>query len=185
MSSPVLRPNPLPPAASDTTGTDISWADPGRAAACDLWLRKLAGPQQLRIETLRMASADASFRRYFRIDTEDGGSRIIMDAPPDKENCEPFVQIATLLTDAGLLAPRVLDWDQAQGFLLLTDLGTRTMMQVLQPEDAQANLPLYRQAIAALIRWQQASRPGVLPAYDAALSRCRASCARPWTRCSR
>ncbi|QBK03992.1 aminoglycoside phosphotransferase [Hylemonella gracilis] len=166
MSSPALRPDPNPLATSD-----IAWADPGRAAAFSSWLNGLAGPQQLRTATLRMASADASFRRYFRIDAEDGGTRIIMDAPPDKENCKPFVQIAALLTQADLLAPRILDWDEARGFLLLTDLGTRTMMQVLHADEPQANLPLYRKAIDALVRWQLASQPGVLPAYDAALLR--------------
>lgn len=166
MSSSALRPNPNPLASSD-----IAWTDPGRAALFAGWLNRLAGPQRLRVESLRMASADASFRRYFRIDAEDGGSRIIMDAPPDKENCKPFVQIAQLLTQADLLAPRVLDWDEPHGFMLLTDLGTRTMMQVLRTEDPQANLPLYRKAIDALVRWQLASRPGVLPAYDAPLLR--------------
>ncbi|WP_039853724.1 aminoglycoside phosphotransferase family protein [Hylemonella gracilis] len=166
MSSPALRPTPIPPANSD-----IEWADPGRAAAFTSWLNSLASPQRLQVASLRMASADASFRRYFRVDTTDQASRIIMDAPPDKENCAPFVQIAALMSEAGLLAPRVLDWDEAQGFMLLTDLGARTMMQVIQPDQAQANLPLYRKAVDALVRWQQASRPGVLPAYDAALLR--------------
>lgn len=166
MSSSALRPDPNPLSTSD-----IAWADPGRAALFARWLNSLAGPQRLRVESLRMASADASFRRYFRVDAEDGGSRIIMDAPPDKENCKPFVQIAKLMTQADLLAPRVLDWDEPHGFMLLTDLGTRTMMQVLRTEDPQANLPLYRQAIDALVRWQQASQPGVLPIYDAPLLR--------------
>jgi aminoglycoside/choline kinase family phosphotransferase len=166
MSSSALRPTPNPLATSD-----IAWADPDRAAAFASWLNGLASPQQLRTPTLRMASADASFRRYFRIDAEDGRSRIIMDAPPDKENCKPFVQITALLTQAGLLAPHILDWDEPRGFLLLTDLGTHTMMQVLHASDPQANLPLYQKAIDALIAWQLASRPGVLPPYDATLLR--------------
>ncbi|MFO6420449.1 aminoglycoside phosphotransferase family protein [Hylemonella sp. W303a] len=166
MSSTALRPTPIPPASSE-----IEWADPDRAAAFARWLEDLARPQRLRVASLRMASADASFRRYFRVDTEDNASLIIMDAPPDKENCAPFVQIAALMAEAGLLAPRILNWDEGQGFMLLTDLGTRTMMQVIQADQAQANLPLYRKAIDALVRWQQASRPGVLPPYDAALLR--------------
>ncbi|EYC49890.1 aminoglycoside phosphotransferase [Hylemonella gracilis str. Niagara R] len=166
MSATALRPAQNPPASSE-----IVWASPDRATAFEDWLHKLAGPHQLRTRTLRMASADASFRRYFRVDAEDGSSRIIMDAPPDKENSKPFVQIAALLTQAGLLAPSVLDWDEPQGFMLLTDLGTHTMMQVLHTDDAQANLALYRKAIDALVRWQQASQVGVLPTYDAALLR--------------
>lgn len=166
MSSSALLPDPNP-----LTTSDIVWADPDRATVFAGWLNALSGPQQLRVPSLRMASADASFRRYFRVDTEDGNSRIIMDAPPDKEDCRPFVKVADLLASAGLLVPRVLDWDEKQGFLLLTDLGTRTMMQLVEPEQASASLPLYQKAIDALVRWQLASQAGVLPAYDAALLR--------------
>lgn len=133
-------------------------------------MERIVSSQHLNTDSLRLASADASFRRYFRIDAE-GGSRIIMDAPPDKENCRPFVQVATLMRDAGLLAPQVLDWDEADGFMLLTDLGTQTMMQAMVKDNATANLPLYRQAVDALVLWQKASKPGVLPPYDAALLR--------------
>jgi len=117
-----------------------------------------------------LASADASFRRYFRIDS-CAGSRIIMDAPPAFENCQPFVQVAALMHDAGLNAAQVLDWDQALGFMLLTDLGEQTMMQVIEPTQPLDNLPLYLQAIEVLIQWQRASRPGVLPPYDESLLR--------------
>ena len=120
--------------------------------------------------TLAPASADASFRRYFRVEAASG-SRIIMDAPPDKENCQPFVHVADLMAQAGLNVPQVLAWDQPQGFMLLTDLGAQTMMQVIDREQPQANLGLYLQAVDALIDWQKASRPGVLPPYDEALLR--------------
>jgi hypothetical protein len=120
--------------------------------------------------TLRIASADASFRRYFRIDSAQG-SRIIMDAPPDKEDCKPFARVAGLMREAGLHVPQVLAWDEARGFMLLTDLGAQTMMQVIKPDHPLANQAMYLQAIDALIRWQTASRPGVLPAYDEALLR--------------
>lgn len=148
----------------------ISWPSPERAAAFGRWLDRIAAAQRLVPDSLRPASADASFRRYFRIDA-DGGSRIIMDAPPDKENCSPFVQVATLMREAGLLAPQVLDWDETGGFMLLTDLGTQTMMQAINKDNAAANLSLYRQAVDALVLWQKASRPGVLPPYDAGLLR--------------
>jgi aminoglycoside/choline kinase family phosphotransferase len=69
------------------------------------------------------ASADASFRRYFRLTWPEGGTRILMDAPPDKEDCKPFIHVAGLLAEAGLAAPRILDQDLANGFLVLTDLG--------------------------------------------------------------
>lgn len=92
-----------------------------------------------------------------------------MDAPPDLENCQPFVQVARLMEAAGLKVPQILEWDEAQGFMLLTDLGRETMMQVLDPASPESCLPRYRQALDALVAWQQASRPGVLPSYDAAL----------------
>jgi aminoglycoside/choline kinase family phosphotransferase len=123
--------------------------------------------------SLRPASADASFRRYLRIDTlggSHGESLVIMDAPPDKENSAPFVQVAQLLHDAQLRAPQVLDWHEAHGFMLLTDLGARTMMQVIDPT-APPPLDLYLQAVDTLITWQKASHPGVLPPYDHALLR--------------
>jgi len=120
-------------------------------------------------ETLRIASADASFRRYLRVDTTQGESRIVMDAPPDKENSEPFVRIAALMTSAGLNAPEVLDWHEAHGFMLLSDLGDATMMSAIDPERPQANHGLYMQAVDTLVQWQLASRPSVLPPYDAAL----------------
>jgi aminoglycoside/choline kinase family phosphotransferase len=117
--------------------------------------------------SLRLASADASFRRYFRIQSEHA-SLIIMDAPPERENSQPFVEIAKYMADAGLNVPEVLAWDRAQGFLLLTDLGTHTMMQSIDPQ-APPPLALYLQAVDALVQWQLASRPDVLPAYDHAL----------------
>ena len=159
-----------PPASAPAPAPAIAWSDPQRQAAFDHWLTRVAPAQQLLPASLRLASADASFRRYFRIDAAQG-SRIIMDAPPDKENCRPFVQVARLMADAGLHAPQVLDWDEAQGFMLLSDLGGQTLMQVINPEQPQANLGLYLQAVDTLVRWQQASRPGVLPPYDAALLR--------------
>lgn len=118
--------------------------------------------------TLAPASADASFRRYFRARLADGRSYIVMDAPPAQEDCRPFVQVARLLREAGLNAPQVLAEDLAQGFLLLTDLGEKTYLDALNEGNAAA---LYGDAIEALVRWQLATQPGVLPAYDEALLR--------------
>ncbi|RYF67553.1 MAG: aminoglycoside phosphotransferase, partial [Comamonadaceae bacterium] len=160
---------PLPPATG--AAPPIPWSDPARAAAFERWLAAIAPAQNLLPATVRLASADASFRRYFRVDSGDAaiGTRIVMDAPPDKENSAPFVQVAQLMAEAGVKAPQVLDWHAADGFLLLDDLGTQTMLDVVDPARPEANLPLYREAIDALIRWQLASKPGVLPAYDRAL----------------
>ncbi len=91
-----------------------------------------------------------------------------MDAPPEKEDCRPFVKVAGLLRDAGLNAPEVLARDFGQGFLLLTDLGTRTYLEELNEGNATA---LFSDAIDALLTWQLASREGVLPAYDEAVLR--------------
>jgi aminoglycoside/choline kinase family phosphotransferase len=118
--------------------------------------------------TIEPASSDASFRRYFRIVLPDAPSLIVMDAPPEKEDCAPFVRVAGLLRDAGLNAPRVLEADLAQGFLLLTDLGRRTYLEALRaaPESADA---LYRDAISALVRMQAHTDATALPPYDRAL----------------
>ena len=141
------------------------WLDPAREAAFRHWLASLAASQGLDAGSVRLASADASFRRYLRIDS-GAGSRIIMDAPPDKENCQPFVKVAQLMQQAGLLAPEVLAWDEPNGFMLLSDLGTQTMMQAIDPAQPEANLGLYLQAVDALVAWQTASKPDVLPPYD-------------------
>lgn len=127
------------------------------------WLGSL-GPG--RNFTLAPASADASFRRYFRATYDDGASRIVMDAPPDREDLAPWLHVQALFRQAGVHVPAVLAEDRARGFLLLSDLGSDTYLSRLTPETAD---PLYRQAIDALIAIQSASRPRQLPAYDRAL----------------
>jgi aminoglycoside/choline kinase family phosphotransferase len=148
--------------------TLVAWSDPRREAAFHDWLQQVAPAHGLEPATLRPASADASFRRYLRLDGQ-GGTFIVMDAPPERENCKPFVSVAALMAQAGLYVPRILAWDEAQGFMLLDDLGTRTMIEVIAPAQPPANLPLYQRAVDALLDWQRASRPGVLPPYDEAL----------------
>ncbi len=157
---------PLP-----TSSEAVTWCDSQRQTAFSRWLSQLIPAQNLQTETLRIASADASFRRYLRIDTLDGSARIIMDAPPDKEDCRPFVKIAALMNDAKLLAPQVLAWDEPLGFMLLTDLGAQTMMQGIDRQEPHANYGRYMQATDSLVKWQLASKPGILPAYDEALLR--------------
>ena len=155
---------------SDQISTsNVTWAEPQRHLACISWLEALAQTHGLVPSSLRIASADASFRRYLRVDTQAGASLIVMDAPPDKENCEPFVKVAKLMQLAGLKAPEVLAWQEAQGFMLLTDLGDQTMMSAIDVKNPQANHALYMQAVDALIAWQLSSKAGVLPPYDEAL----------------
>jgi aminoglycoside/choline kinase family phosphotransferase len=144
------------------------WSDAQRAIDFNTWLTGLASDHGLLVNSVRTASADASFRRYFRVNSAQG-SHVIMDAPPDKEDCRPFVKVANLMRDAGLHVPQVLAWDEVKGFMLLTDLGAQTMMQVIDRGQPQANQDLYLQAVDALIAWQSASTPGVLPPYDHAL----------------
>jgi aminoglycoside/choline kinase family phosphotransferase len=169
-SAPGSAPSPTPH-PTEAFAEPIPWTDPQRADVFRTWLAGIAPAQRLLPDTVRLASADASFRRYFRVDTTDPAAptRIVMDAPPDKENSAPFVQVAQLMAEAGVLAPQVLDWDRMNGFLLLDDLGRQTMLDVLDPARPDASRPLYDQAIDALIKWQLSSRPGVLPPYDRAL----------------
>ena len=168
MSHPSSPPKSTPVEAFAPVST-VPWSDPARQLRFMTWMASVAPTQGLVPETLRIASADASFRRYLRVDTVQGGSRIVMDAPPDKENSELFVRIAALMKAAGLNAPEVLSWHEADGFMLLSDLGDATMMSAIDQERPQANHGLYMQAVDTLVQWQLASRPGVLPPYDAAL----------------
>ena len=117
--------------------------------------------------TLSHASADASFRRYFRVAFSDS-TLIVMDAPPQREDCAPFVHVAHIFAAAGVHVPAILAEDQAQGFLLLSDLESTTYLQALNNDPGSADR-LYRDAVAALLEIQLASRPGVLPDYDEAL----------------
>jgi len=128
------------------------------------WLQSIAGPFGLRPETLRPASSDASFRRYFRLDCDPAGSLIAMDAPPDREDSRPFVKVARLFGAAGVTTPRIVAEDLARGFLLLSDLGQTTYLQAL--EAGAESQPLYLDALDSLVRIQAASRAGELPPYN-------------------
>ncbi|MBP8872875.1 MAG: phosphotransferase [Polaromonas sp.] len=155
--------------------SSIIWDDYDRQSLFQSWLKTAGSNHHLSDNTLRSASADASFRRYFRIDNSLGQSFIIMDAPPDKEDCKPFAHVADLMSQAGLLVPEVLNWDETHGFMLLTDLGAKTMMEVINPhlsdDLAEPNLDLYMLAVDTLVAWQLASKPAVLPTYDESLLR--------------
>jgi aminoglycoside/choline kinase family phosphotransferase len=146
-----------------------------RLEALDAWLAEaLAGRPFTRVP----ASADASFRRYFRVACE-GRTWIVMDAPPEREDSRPFVRIAGLMREAGLHVPDIVAQDLAQGFLLLSDLGPSTFLQAIQAghPDPQA---LFADAREALVAWQLASREGVLPAYDEATLRREAALFPDW-----
>lgn len=142
----------------------------------DALLKWLACALDTRNFTLAPASADASFRRYFRISFANGSrdSLIAMDAPPDKEDCRPFLHVARLFENAGAHVPKVHAENLGEGFLLLEDLGAETFFDALtRTAGASTHSPgdLYTAAIDALLAIQIASRRGELPCYDAALLR--------------
>jgi len=112
------------------------------------------------------ASADASFRTYWRVRSAGGGARIVMDAPPEKENLGPWLDIAARLRDCGLHAPEVFAVDRDHGFLLMEDLGTRTYLPELTEASADA---LYGEALDALAQMQAGADARGLPAYDRTL----------------
>jgi len=128
----------------------------------------LAGLWPGRSFTLAPASADASFRRYFRATLDDGTTRVIMDAPPAHEDCRPWLHVQQLFQAAGAHVPEVHAQDRARGFLLLSDLGVTTYLRAFDADNAAA---LYADATATLVKIQLASRPGVLPDYDRVLLR--------------
>ena len=123
------------------------------------WLMSTIGHGDFDLEP---ASADASFRRYFRASYR-GQTTIIMDAPPAHEDCRPFLAVTDLLRDAGLNVPRVIAQDVQLGFLLLSDLGKRQYLQELTEERASA---LYGDALDALIRMQVRVDPTQVPCYS-------------------
>jgi len=132
------------------------------------WLKALQARWQLDLDSLEPASADASFRRYFRIASKnpDFGTLIVMDAPPQYEPLDAFIKVDLLLSAASLNVPKILEENITEGFLLLNDLGTKTYLAELNNETAD---PLYQDATHALVQMQLASKPDVLPNYDEAL----------------
>lgn len=139
-----------------------------RKQALSRWLLAQPAAWGLDLESLRPASTDASFRRYFRVNARGraDGTLVAMDAPPDKEDAGAFIQVAGLLARAGLHAPEIVAADRRQGFLLLSDLGQATYLSVLTEQNAGE---LFADAIAALVRWQLASTTGALAPYDRTL----------------
>jgi hypothetical protein len=129
------------------------------------WLGTLATPA-ISLDSIRVASADASFRRYFRVDGADNATYIVMDAPPPQEDVRPFIHVAELFGQSGISVPQILAQDIEHGFLLLSDLGTTTYLSQLNHDTAHK---LYLDAIDSLVLLQTHSQPGVLPEYDRAL----------------
>jgi len=138
--------------------------DDARLKMLEAWLSRVLGRPP---EQVAPASADASFRRYFRA-WSGGASYVAMDAPPGREDLEPFLRVAALLAGAGVHVPRVFAKDLEQGFLLLSDLGSTQMLAAL---GAGADPDrLYADALGMLVRLQgvPAREARTLPRYDAA-----------------
>jgi aminoglycoside/choline kinase family phosphotransferase len=139
-----------------------------RKAQLTEWLGSL---DLVDVGTLRPASSDASFRRYFRFDVVPalraklGDTLVAMDAPPERENVPAFIQVDDLLRDAGVTVPAIVARNVDRGFLLLSDLGTTTYLQRLDVDNAPF---MYSDAIDALLKFQLASQAGVLPEFDRA-----------------
>ncbi len=128
------------------------------------WLAALTTPA-LHIASIRPASADASFRRYFRVDANEGASYIVMDAPPPQEDVRPFINIAGIFGATGISVPAILAQNVEAGFLLLSDLGSTTYLHLLNTDTAHK---LYSDAMDSLVLLQAQSQPDVLPEYDRA-----------------
>jgi aminoglycoside/choline kinase family phosphotransferase len=139
-----------------------------RLARLTAWLASL---DLVEVGSLRPASADASFRRYFRLDVVPalraklGDTLVAMDAPPERENVPAFIHVDGLLFDAGVTVPAIVARKVEDGFLLLSDLGTTTYLQRLDVDNAPF---MYSDAVDAIIKFQLTSQPGVLPEFDRA-----------------
>ena len=158
---------PLAPPLHSTPPA-LAWPDARRRADFEAWLAAVGPRHGLQPGTLAPASADASFRRYLRIEGRDG-SLIVMDAPPPQEDVKPFVHVAGLVQAAGLHAPRVLEADVEHGFLLLTDLGRQLYLDALRDASQAETDRLMRDALQALVQWQCHVPADTLPPFDEAL----------------
>lgn len=144
----------------------------GRKDALLAWVQKNSGLADWAISS---ASEDASFRQYFRISNHND-SYIIMDAPPEKEDIHPFIQVTERLLEASVNAPVIHNANIEQGFLLLDDLGQQNYLSQLTPTTADK---LYTQALETLLKIQQADKSG-LPPYDHKLLHAEMELFREW-----
>ncbi len=151
------------------------WPDADRAARFQQWLAPLVERFQLRPETLTLASSDASSRRYLRLLTTDGASRVIMDSPATPNQVRPFLDVAGLMAGCGLHVPHLLAHDEISGFMLMEDLGTLGYLDALRTaqaaEDTATARALMADATAALLRWQTCGAAASLPRFDEAFVR--------------
>jgi aminoglycoside/choline kinase family phosphotransferase len=141
-----------------------------RFESLKLWLKSLSNELGILIDSITPASNDASFRRYFRVLSSNKAysSFIVMDAPPDKEDSNPFIHVANLLLQAQITVPKIYEKNINEGFLLLSDLGNDTLLMKINSENA-ANL--YKNVAATLIKIQKNTKTDHLPVYNDELLR--------------
>jgi aminoglycoside/choline kinase family phosphotransferase len=153
----------------------VTWPDPQRARQFQAWLTPLVATHGLLPDTLVAASSDASSRRYLRLSTREGASRIIMDAPATPNQVEAFVAVGRMLAGCGLHVPTLYAHDETLGFALLEDLGSTSYLQALQAaqqsEDLGTAQALIKDATTALLRWQASGHGAALPRFDEAFVR--------------
>jgi len=164
--------------ASALNAAPVSWPDADRAARFHAWIAPLVEPLGLRLDTLAVASSDAGFRRYLRLATTDGGTRIVMDDPATPNQLAAFLHVGALMAERGLHVPRVSAHDLAQGFALMEDLGRQSyiaaLLEAQRAGDEALPRQLMRDATQALLRWQTSSSAraeGALPVFDEAFVR--------------
>jgi hypothetical protein len=141
-----------------------------RSESLKLWLKNLPKELGIDVNTLKPASSDASFRRYFRVqaNNQKNSSYIVMDAPPDKEDSKPFIHVANLLLQAQIDVPIITQTNLEEGFLLLSDLGSKTLFSEITPENASN---FYKKVSATLIQLQKNTFTHELPIYNENLLR--------------
>ena len=145
----------------------IDWPSNIRAQGFQAWLQTLLPQHGLQPESLRLASTDASTRRYLRIASQSGRSFIVMDAPPESNDVRPFIAIAQhMAVDCGLYVPDIIAADEQQGFLLLSDLGDLPYLKALQQATPAEADRLMRAATQTLLQWQSRGDAARLPAFD-------------------
>lgn len=157
------------------SASPVTWPDPQRAQRFQSWLAPLVADHGLLPDTLAPASSDASSRRYLRIQTRDGHSRIVMDAPATPNQVAAFVAVGRMMADCGLHVPTLHAHDEVNGFALLEDLGSTSYLQALQTAQQTGDLStaqaLMRDATTALLRWQASGHGNALPRFDEAFVR--------------
>lgn len=149
----------------------IAWPDAARETSFQTWLQGLSRSHGLRPETVTLAHADASARRYLRVQRDDGSTLIVMDAPEQAASLRAFIDVAQLMRGCELHVPELLAVDEALGFALLSDFGELSYLQALKQAGPAEADRLMRAAIQALLQWQTRADASTLPVYDEAFIR--------------